>query len=109
MKIIDKGTVFAGQENSDRQSAAFAQICVLANGRWICGFRAAPTKLECPGQEAVISWSDDQGKSWSEPVGPFEPKPIDGKPGNFRSVALTQLKSGIELFRFQFFREALAS
>ena len=39
----------------------------------------------------MITWSDDQGKTWSEPVAPFASPKIDGKPGVFRTAALTSL------------------
>ena len=91
MEIIDRGTVFAGQENTNRQSCAFPQICVLPGGRWLCSFRAAPTKAATTGQSAVLSWSDDEGRSWSRPVEPFVPLLVDGKPGLFRSAVLSAL------------------
>jgi len=91
MKIIDRGTVYAGQPETDRSSCAFSNACVLPNGRWLCDFRAAPTKKGTVGQHALLTWSDDEGKSWSEPVSPFVPQPIDGRPGLFRKAATTAL------------------
>jgi BNR repeat protein len=91
MKIIDRGTVYSGTESTDRQSCAFSSIAVLGSGRWICGFRAAPTKNATAGQHVLLSWSDNEGKSWSNPVGPFAPPSIENKPGLFRGAALTAL------------------
>jgi hypothetical protein len=92
MKIVGRGTVFAGERGTDRQSCAFAGIAVLPGGRWICGFRAAPTKSGTCGQHVLVTWSDDQGRSWSTPIRPFEPPPIvDGKPGLFRAGHPTPL------------------
>ena len=103
MKVIDRGIVFSGQKGTDFQSCAFPQICVLPpvssvkdrnGGRWICAFRAAPTKSASIGQRSMITFSDDEGMSWSDPVAPFIPLPVDGKPGVFRGAALTSLGAG---------------
>lgn len=94
MEIIDRGTVFSGQKETDFQSCAFPQICVLPSGRWMCAFRAAPTKSATIGQRPVITFSDNRGKSWSQPAEPFVPPPVDGKPGVFRGAALTSLGPG---------------
>jgi len=90
-EIVDSNIVYAGQENTDRQSCAFPGICVLPNGRWICAFRAAPTKESTLGQMVLITFSDDQGRTWSQPVAPFTPPNVDGKPGLFRGAYLTAL------------------
>ena len=96
MEIAARGTVVEGQKGTRQQSCAFPSICALPDGRWICGFRAAPTKGATIGQHAMIAWSDDRGASWTEPVSPFNPQPVDGKPGLFRSAYLTSL-GGAEL------------
>jgi len=92
--IVDKGIVFAGQEGTKRQSCAFPGICVLPNGRWICTFRAAPKKEPTEGQHVLLTWSDDMGKSWTEPSSPFSPYTSDGKYGLFRSAMMTSLGDG---------------
>lgn len=89
--IVGSGTVHVGKKNTDHQSCTFPGICVLPNGRWICSFRAAPTKKSSVGQHALISWSDDHGQSWCEPFNPFVPPKIADKPGLFRGVHLTAL------------------
>jgi hypothetical protein len=91
MKIIARGTAVASQTGTGLQSCAFSSICVLPNGRWICSFRGAPQKGPTVGQKAYLSWSDDEGKTWSKPLAPFTPRPIDGKPGLFRAVHCTPL------------------
>ncbi|MBN2457158.1 MAG: exo-alpha-sialidase [Sedimentisphaerales bacterium] len=93
MKIIDNSVVFSGRKGTDFQSCVFPQICILPTGRWLCTFRLAPTKSATTGQRPAIIFSDDQGKSWSEPTIPFKPEAVDDKPGLFRSAALTWLKS----------------
>ena len=64
--LADRGTVFAGAKGSDVQSAVFPGICVLPSGRWMSGFRAAPTKGGSVGHKSLITWSDDEGRTWSE-------------------------------------------
>lgn len=91
MRIVARGTVVEAQRGTDRQSCAFAGICVLPTGRWLCGFRAAPTKGGTVGQHALVTWSDDEGKSWSPPIAPFVPPPVEGNPGLFRAARLTAL------------------
>lgn len=91
MKIIDRGIVFAGQKGTVRQSCAFPDICVLPDGRWICTFRAAPTKNATTGQHVLLTWSDNKGKIWCQPIAPFVPRLVEGKPGLFRGAHLTAL------------------
>ena len=92
MRIVERGTVFRSEPDTDHQSCAFAQVAVLPSGRWVCSCRAAPTKGGNEDQHVLLSRSDDQGASWSPPVDPFTPLPaIDGRPGRFRSFGLTPL------------------
>jgi len=91
MRVAAGGIVSAGQRGTARQSCAFPQICVLPTGRWVCGFRAAPTKASTGEQHALITWSDDGGTTWSHPIEPFSPPTIWGRSGQFRGIALTPL------------------
>jgi hypothetical protein len=91
LKIIAEETVYSGKNNPVHSSCAFGQICVLPDGRWLCGFRAAPTKNRTEGQKALMTVSQDQGRSWSPPVEPFQAPAVDGKLGAFRSIAFTSL------------------
>ncbi len=91
MRCIGTGVVVAGQPDTNRSSCAFPGICVLPGGRWICDFRAAPTKKGTVGQRALLLWSDDEGGTWCESVAPFTPPPIDGRPGLFRKATATSL------------------
>jgi hypothetical protein len=91
MKVVGEGVVFSPASDDERQSAAFPGVCVLPGGRWLCGFRAAPTKIATCRQKALITWSDDEGASWSVPLDPFDPPTLDGKQGNFRGAYLTAL------------------
>ncbi|MBU0608267.1 MAG: glycoside hydrolase [Armatimonadetes bacterium] len=87
MRITDRGVV--ARHTSSCPSLAFPGVCVLPDGRWLCGFRAAPTKAGMAGQRALLCWSDDAGRTWTEPMAPFGPPPIGGKPGLFRALYCT--------------------
>jgi hypothetical protein len=91
MKIVDSGTVIASRPKTDGVSCCFPSICVMPSGRWLAGFRLGPSKFSRT-QRALISASDDHGKTWSTPIEPTGPAPIlDGQPGMWRAVALTPL------------------
>ena len=94
LKLINQGIVVRSSKGTNRQSCAFPGICVLPTGRWICSFRAAPIKSSTSGQSVLITWSDDEGKTWSSPIEPFTPPAIEGKPGRFRGGYLTSLGKG---------------
>jgi len=66
----------------------------MPGGRWLVPFRAAPTKASVVCQRTLLTWSDDQGRAWSEPVEPWRPPPIEGRPGHFRAGHLTALGGG---------------
>lgn len=91
MKIVERGIVFSGQKGTDCQSCSFPWMTVLPNGRWICVFRAAPSKSAMTGQRVLVTWSDDKGQSWSKPFDPFIPPTVEGKPGLFHGAHLTIL------------------
>jgi len=86
MEVIDTGIVYASQKGTDRQSCAFPNSCVLPSGRWLACFRVASIKDNVPGQKVMLSYSDDLGKSWSEPYAPFVPTEVEGKLGSFRNA-----------------------
>ncbi|MFA6241851.1 MAG: sialidase family protein [Candidatus Hydrogenedentales bacterium] len=88
MRVIDKGIVHACRQGADQQSCAFPYVCVTRSGRWVCSFRAAPTKAGMKGQRALVTWSDDRGKSWREPIEPFAPMELGGKPGLIRAAGI---------------------
>jgi len=93
LKIRDRGTVFRGEDVSTR-SATFPSICVLSDGRWLCSLRVAPDKVRCAGERVFLTWSDDQGATWSPAIAPFVPPVIDGRPGNFRVGPCSSLPGG---------------
>ncbi len=94
MKIKQQGLVYSGPAGSGTQSATFPMVCVTDTGRWWCAFRASPAKIPNVEQSTLLTFSDDEGKTWSKPVAPFTPPEVDGKPGLFRIAGLCDLGEG---------------
>jgi len=91
LEVTERGAVFESVPGTDRQSCCFPEVCALPGGRWLCSCRAAPTKGDAAEQHVLLSWSDDEGGTWSAPYTPFDPPDVEGKPGLFRKGALTSL------------------
>ena len=81
MKMISRGTIPKSADNINLRSNTFPCIEKLPSGRWLAGFKAAPVKGDCPFQHAVMTWSDDEGKTWVEPFEPVKLPDIAGVPG----------------------------
>lgn len=90
MKIIQQGTVTAARDQTDLSSCCFPCICVLDTGRWLVSFRAGPAKASRT-QRAVLTYSDDEGKTWSEPREIAKEVRNQNRPGTWRSLACTAL------------------
>ena len=93
MAIIDRGTVFSGLDGTDRQCATGPIIVVMPDGRWLCSFRTTHKKGEGDGLVS-LTWSDDEGRSWSEPTRPLVAPQVDGRRGDFRAIKMTLLEDG---------------
>ncbi len=91
MRIVDQGIAAASIQGTKQQSCTFPGICVLPSGRWLLGFRGGLTKQGLPGQAAMLTWSDDQGKTWAPSSAPFTTPPIGQRPGLFRTIHPTSL------------------
>lgn len=94
MHIIDQGIVVRSRLQEGQGSCCFAHPCVTATGRWVVGFRAASDKTVLVGH-AMLTWSDDEGATWSPPTEPFAKAPmLEGRAGSFRSIDCTALPDG---------------
>jgi len=91
MKVVDRGLVFVGEDGSERSSACFHGVCVLPSGRWLVGFRASPKKSDAFPQRVLVTWSDDEGKTWSRPAEPCANQKVSGVPGVWRAGQPTAL------------------
>ncbi|MDN3688780.1 sialidase family protein [Cyclobacterium jeungdonense] len=86
MQVLESGQVRGLPKASGLGSLSFPAMEVLPSGRWLAGFRAADKKKDGSSMKAMMTWSDDQGKTW---VPPFEPLPLpslEGRPGNSHSL-----------------------
>lgn len=92
--VIEEGIIFGSEPETSRSSLTFPGICVLSSGRWLASCRAAPMKIQTRGQHVLLSYSNDEGKTWSTPHAPFLPPAINDKPGLFRLAHLTPLSNG---------------
>ncbi|NJD03279.1 MAG: exo-alpha-sialidase [Ruminiclostridium sp.] len=91
-KLTGNGLVYGGRL-PDRKSCCLPRLCV-SGSRWLCVFRSAFSKEQSRGQETLLTWSDNEGMSWTEPEAPFKPLVSDGKPGVFREAGITAGKTG---------------
>jgi len=91
MEVVDRGLVFLGEDGSEHASACFHGACVLPGGRWLVGFRASPKKSDAFPQRVLVTWSDDEGKTWSHPVQPCANQTIADVPGAWRAGQPTAL------------------
>ncbi len=93
MPIVDRGTVYRGPADTDYQCASGPVIVVTPGGRWLCSLRTTPNKGAGDGL-VLLTWSDDEGKSWCEPKRIFVAPKLDGRRGDFRGIKMTLLEDG---------------
>jgi len=91
MRIIDRGLAFLGEEGGECSSACFHGACALPAGRWLVAFRASPKKSDAFPQRVLVTWSDDEGKTWSPPAEPWRNQEVSGVPGAWRAGQPTAL------------------
>ncbi len=85
--------VFDGKNSENICSATFTDVCVLPSGRILVSFRGGPTKTPTnKGENGYYCYSDDGGKTFTEPKAPFGKIEIDGNPnGHVRNLQLLSL------------------
>jgi hypothetical protein len=94
LRVLDSGMVAKARPGTSHALLAFASPCVLPSGRWLVGYRAGVDKLALQ-QHAMLTWSDDGGRTWREPMEPFPQAPkLDGRAGVFRAINPTPLGGG---------------
>jgi hypothetical protein len=93
MPIVDRGTAFSGGAGGDHQCATAPIIVVMPDGRWLCSLRTTKKKSDGDGHLS-LTWSDDEGRSWSEPARPLITPEIEGCRGDFRGLKMTLLEDG---------------
>ena len=93
MKITGSGIALAS-DGGGRSSLCFPRIAVLPGGRWLVAARAAVAKNDELSQRTLVTWSDDEGRTWREPTDPFVPPDVDGRAGQFRTGCPRALRDG---------------
>ena len=91
MKIISKGIISKPLSDKSFNSNAFPCIVKLPSGRWLGAFKAAEKKGDCDFMHAVMTWSDDEGKSWVKPFEPVKLPAINDVPGQSRILYFLSL------------------
>jgi hypothetical protein len=91
MNVVDRGIIFTATPPHARQSCQYGSLCVLPSGRWLCAIRTAPTKDGMEGKHAILTWSDDQGRTWNAPTQPWSPPKLDGRAGVLFGAILGRL------------------
>jgi len=90
--IKNQGTVFAGEQGSLRQSSLYPGVSVLPSGRCIVTFRTASFREATTEQHIQMCFSDDGGKTWSDPREYFNRAPlIDSRSGDFFTMYTTPM------------------
>src|ERR1051326_8061808 len=80
LRTTTGGTVVASQPGTEYQSHIAPWCCVLPGGRWLVSYRAARDKNNTL-QRAMVTWSDDEGITWSKPFAPFADRKVNGRIG----------------------------
>src|SRR5262245_1440167 len=93
MRVVSEGVIVRSRPRTDATSCCFPSICVMPNGRWLAGFRLGPAKASRT-QRAFISWSDDEGATWSDAIQPMPSANFAGRDGTWRAIAMTPLENG---------------
>lgn len=91
LRIVDRGTLVRSGDGPDGNSCAFPSVAVLPGGRWLIGYRASSQKWHEGDQHIRLTWSDDQGRTWHEPIRPFKAPDVNGRPGRFRMGCVESL------------------
>lgn len=97
-KVAQQCVVYDGSNRADICSVTFPDVCVMPTGRILVSFRAGPTKTPTNrGENGYYCYSDDGGKTFTEPRAPFGTLKIDGGEGRARGFQLLALGEN-ELF-----------
>lgn len=86
MRVIGRGIV-GGIAREDRfQSKTFPAFEVLPSGRWLAACRVAEKKTDSKHKQVLMTWSDDQGRTWVPVFEPVVLPDIQGIPGQAQST-----------------------
>lgn len=91
MKITDRGFIPTPISNKNFNSSTFPCIVKLPSGRWLASLKAAEKKGDVAFMHAVMTWSDDEGKTWVTPFEPVKLPPVNNRPGQSRTLYFLSL------------------
>ena len=91
MNILDEGVAFRSGDERSYPGYTFPGICIIHKNRWLCTARAAKDKATAYHQGVRLSWSDDEGRTWSRPVEPFLPFEYNDRHWCVRAVYCTPI------------------
>ncbi|MCP4644161.1 MAG: exo-alpha-sialidase [bacterium] len=91
MRIVDQGTIAFHESVAGKPALSFPSLAVLPSGRCLCIFRAAPIKENVDQQTPCLTYSDDEGRTWTPPTQPWPHIDVDGRKGRLRCGGLTPL------------------
>ena len=92
MKIVEQGAIYKGKPNTGYAKTCFPWLAQLSNGDLLASFQAASVKNGID-SKAVICRSVDGGRTWTEPVNPFDPR-VNGSKGVIHLAYITELSPG---------------
>jgi hypothetical protein len=90
MQIVDSGKIFIGRPNSEFAKTCFPYVAQLSNGDLLASFQAASVKNGID-SNAMLARSVDGGKTWAEPVAPFN-SILNGKHGSLHLAYVSELE-----------------
>jgi hypothetical protein len=89
MKMIGRGVLNRGEPGSRRAITTYPTVTALADGTLLASYKVGSAK-ECEDGTIELRHSDDGGRSWSQPVTPFETT-LDGVRGSLAAAYLTPI------------------
>lgn len=92
MEIINRGFIPVPISDKNFNSLTFPGMVKLPSGRWLASFKAAEKKGDTDFIHAVMTWSDDEGKTWTDPVEPVKLPAVDNRPGQSRTLYFLPLE-----------------
>jgi len=92
MEILKQGSIFKGKQKTSYAKICFPWLVQLSNDELLASFQVASVKngIDC---QAVLCRSVDGGRTWTEPVNPFDPK-VSGRKGVIHLAYITELSPG---------------
>lgn len=91
LKILSKGIIPKPLDDKNFNSNTFPCITKLPSGRWLGAFKTAEKKGDSDFIQSVMTWSDDEGKTWVRPFDPVKLPDINGVPGQKRALYFMSL------------------